>query len=446
MPSEKNILLINPWIYDFTAHDFWVKPLGLLYIAALLQKHTDFSLKFIDCLDRHHPSLPKRLRTREDGRGPFPKQEVSKPRVIACVPRKFSRYGIPFEIFKDELDRTARPDLVLITCTMTYWYPGVQAVVEQLRKKFGGVPVILGGVYPSFLPSHALNETGVDRICRGPGETKIFALINEVLGDGACPDLQFETLDQLPFPAFSYLRDTTALPLLTSRGCPFRCSFCGSYLLFDGFEQRSVRSILREIEVLRRAHKAKNIAFYDDALLLNKKDHIVPILRGIIEKKLDLSFHTPNGLHVSEIDSELAMLLRQSGFKTLYLSQETFVERMIEESCPKVAPESLDTALRHLEKAGFIRKNIRVYLIVGIPGQSVSEVRDGIRRVKDLGAQPYLAYFSPIPGTPEWDKAVARGYLKEDTDPLLHNKIVFPYLWGDITPDELESLKRMIRA
>jgi hypothetical protein len=74
MPSKKDILLINPWIYDFTAYDFWLKPLGLLYIAAILKKHSDFSLHFIDCLDRHHPLLGRKLKTKPDGRGAFLKE------------------------------------------------------------------------------------------------------------------------------------------------------------------------------------------------------------------------------------------------------------------------------------------------------------------------------------------------------------------------------------
>jgi hypothetical protein len=57
MVPSKNVLLINPWIYDFTAYDFWLKPLGLLYIAALLGRHGSFRLSFIDCLDRFQPGL-----------------------------------------------------------------------------------------------------------------------------------------------------------------------------------------------------------------------------------------------------------------------------------------------------------------------------------------------------------------------------------------------------
>jgi radical SAM superfamily enzyme YgiQ (UPF0313 family) len=164
----------------------------------------------------------------------------------------------------------------------------------------------------------------------------------------------------------------------------------------------------------------------------------------IIQKKLALAFHTPNGLHVGEIDLELASLLKLAGFRSLYLSQETFEEELIEKSCPKISSDDLGRALDHLESAGYRREKINVYLIVGLPDQDILGVRESILNVRNLGAQARLSYFSPIPGTAEWEKIVSRGYLDNDSDPLLHNKLVFPYVWGDITPDEFGSLKKMI--
>ncbi len=444
MSARKNILLINPWIYDFTAYDFWLKPLGLLYVAALLENHTDFKLSFIDCLDRHHPQMKKKLVEKPDGRGSFYKEEVSKPLLLADIPRKFSRYGIPMPLFQRELDRISQPDLVLLTCTMTYWYLGVQAVVEKIRKKFGRVPILLGGVYPLLMPRHALSQTGVDAICAGSAGNLLFSLINGILGDGSCPDLRIGTLEKMPFPAFHFLRSTHSLPMLTSRGCPFRCSFCASHLLSSRFEQRSPASVVREMEVLHRQHKTKNVCFYDDALLLNKKKHIIPILKKTIEKNLPLAFHTPNGLHLREIDEELACLLKRSGFQSLYLSQETFEDELIEQICTKVDSGDLKKAMGHLERAGFLRKQVHVYLIAGLPRQSISGVREAVLRVRSLGAQARLAYFSPIPGTDDWKKVVASGFLDEDADPLLHNKLVSFYKWGAIDPVEFDSLKMVL--
>jgi len=317
-----HILLINPWIYDFTAYDFWSKPLGLLYIASLLQKYTEFDLSYIDCLDRYHPLLTKRLPTKPDGRGPFFKQEVAKPAVVKDIPRKYSRYGLPVSLFEYELSQLPVPDVVLTGCTMTYWYPGVQYVIEIIRKKWGRVPVILGGIYATLMPQHARRFSGADYIVEGYGEREILPLLREILGDKACPSFRFEWLDDLPPPAFDLLRDRATIPLLTSRGCPFNCSFCAVHLLTGVFEQKKPSSVAKEIEDNYLKYHIQNIAFYDDALLLNKKAHILPILKEVANKNISVAFHTPNGLHIREIDLELARLLKKANFKSLFLSQE----------------------------------------------------------------------------------------------------------------------------
>ncbi len=443
MSSVKNILIINPWIYDFTAYDFWLRPLGLLYIASLLRKHTGFHLDFIDCLDRHPSLYEKELKSKPDGRGPFHKEEVPKPSLLKGIPRKYSRYGIPVSLFLDRLEHISTPDLVLVTCTMTYWYPGVQLVVELIRKKFGKVPVVLGGIYATLMPEHAKSHSGADVVYQGAGEMGIFSLIRDIFGDSSSPDLQYETLEEIPWPASDLLRRKDVQPILSSRGCPFRCSFCASPLLQKSFEQRSPFSVASEVEHHYRSHKIQNFAFYDDALLLMKENHIIPFLEEVVQKELPVFFHTPNGLHIREIDSELASLFKKANFQTLFLSQESVDKSVLAKAGSKVSDDDLEKAVVLLEKAGYKRHEINVYLMAGLPGQSLDGMRESVLHVQSLGAAPRLAYFSPVPGTQEWRDLVKMGYMAEDADPLLHNKLAFIYLSGDVTPQEFGSLREL---
>jgi len=440
-----HILLINPWIYDFTAYDFWSKPLGLLYIASLLKKYTKFKLGFIDCLNRSHPLLPKKLATKPDGRGPFLKQEVAKPDLIKNIPRRYSRYGLPLSLFEYELSQQPVPDVVMLTCIMTYWYPGVQQAIEIIRQKWGQVPVVLGGIYATLMPDHARRFSGADYIVEGHGERKIFHILREILGDKACPALKFERLDELPSPAFEFLEQEDPLPLLTSRGCPFNCSFCAVPILGGLFEQRKPHFVIKEIENNYLKYQSHNIAFYDDALLINKKNHILPILKEVAAKNLPLAFHTPNGLHIREIDIELALLFKKTNFRSIFLSQESFEEEILQESSAKVAAGDLEKSLNNLEKAGFKRDEINVYLIAGLPGQEASGLRESIVHIQKLGARPRLAYFSPVPGTKKWQEMTKKGYLSQNSDPLLHNKLLFPYLWGNISPEDLKHIKQLMQ-
>ncbi len=440
----KNILLINPWIYDFTAYDFWMKPLGLLYMASILKEHTHSELYFLDCLDRDHPRLPKKTKTKADGRGSFFKEEIPKPSVLKQIPRKYSRYGIPVDLFLYELRRIPKPEVVLLSCTMTYWYPGVQAVIEIIRDKLGNIPVVLGGVYPTLLPEHAASESGADYIVEGPGEKRILSLLKEILGDDFCSDLRFERLDEMPHPLFDLLRNRESLPVLTSRSCVFDCSFCAAPVIFPEFEQRKPSSVVSELETNYKRFGTRNIAFYDDALLLNKRNHIIPVLKEIISKKLPLVFHTPNGLHVKEIDLTLAPLMKKANFKSIFLSQESFDEDVLNEHCPKVSSSDFDKALSHLDKAGFAPEEINVYLMIGLPGQDAMSVKESILKVKSRGLKPRLAYFSPVPGTRDWKKMVDEGYIRKKADPLIYNKLSFPYIGGDFSSEDFENLKSLL--
>jgi len=447
MPQPKSLLLINPWAYDFTACDFWLKPLGLLYLASILKKYTYLKIDYLDCLDVQQLGSDSgyKPRIKADGRGSFFKEEVAKPEVFRSIPRRFSRYGLPLALVEARLKQTPVPEAVLITCTMTYWYPGVQAMVELVRKVFGRLPIILGGIYATLCPEHARKNSGADLVMSGPAENKILKIIAEVVGsrylkeDG--PEANFAVFDDLPSPAYELYGQPETVCLMTSRGCPFNCSYCASRLIFPAFQARKPEKVVEEIMTFKKTLNIKHVAFYDDALLLNKDQHLKKILRMIIENNPDLKFHTPNGLQVRELDEELARLMKEAGFQSIFLSLETADPHLLEETGPKVKPSELEQALRHLQAAGFNPADISVYLLVGLPEQDKKQVLESIEFVRKLGARPRLAYFSPVPGTLEWKRLTETGKLQPDSDPLLQNKLVFPYFWSKITPEDLTEIK-----
>ena len=151
---SKNILLINPWIYDFAAYDFWLKPLGLLYIGGLLRAN-NHRISYIDCLDPYSSlmlqksgQVPKR---HVYGHGRFFRQVIDKPDCLKVLPRSYCRYGIDTDVFRVELGRYPETDMVLITSMMTYWYPGVFEAIKIVKEMLPGVPVVLGGKYASLM-------------------------------------------------------------------------------------------------------------------------------------------------------------------------------------------------------------------------------------------------------------------------------------------------------
>jgi radical SAM superfamily enzyme YgiQ (UPF0313 family) len=323
---------------------------------------------------------------------------------------------------------------------MTYWYPGIQTAVERIRRKFGAVPILLGGIYATLCPEHARRNIGADRVLSGPGENAILPVLREILGDGAVGETPRLRFRDLPWPAHDLSPDPMWLPVLSSRGCPLRCSFCAGRLLFEGFEERPPADVAAEIADAHARFGTRHFAFYDDALLLHKKERIIPLFEEIVRRGLDLNFHLPNGLHIREINDDLAHLFKRAGVRSIYLSQESTDAAVLAESCPKVGKGDLERAAASLEKAGYARGDLNVYLIAGLPNQDAAGIRADLNHVRGLGLRPRLAYFSPIPGTDVWRSLVAAGRLDPDADPLLHNKAAFPYTGGSITPEDWAAL------
>jgi radical SAM superfamily enzyme YgiQ (UPF0313 family) len=432
MATKGQVLLVNPWIYDFAAFNLWIEPLGLLTIAAVLRDN-GYSVTVLDCL-APHPGMP---RPRPDGSGKFLKAFVDKPEPVAFVPRHYGRYGLPLDRFDAVLNAAPRPDAVLVASGMTYWYPGVVEAIQRIRARLGAVPVALGGIYATLCLEHARLHSGADEVIAGPGVTPALHFADRMTGHNSALD---RYLDPCAWPSPAH--DLVPRPfagLLTAWGCPYRCTYCASHRLQPAFVQREPAAIVEEIDLcLRRG--IRDFAFYDDALLLDSGRHLVPILEEAIERGWPVSFHTPNGLHAREVTAPLAALMRRAGLVTVRLSLETIDAVRQQSTGGKVTTDLFERAVVHLKAAGFRSKELGAYILAGLPDQPLSEVEETVRFVHRLGVQAKLALFSPVPGTPEGDRS-----MSADADPLWHNDTVYPHLLGGNHVRELQRIKQLAK-
>ncbi|MDZ7833218.1 MAG: radical SAM protein [Desulfobacterales bacterium] len=439
-----HILLINPWIHDFAAYDVWAKPFGLLQLAGILRAH-GFRVSYLDCLDRFHPREKPADPAARNGRGPYRKERIAKPAGLSDVPRYFSRYGIRPEWFREDLAQTARPDLILVTSLMTYWYTGVAETIAYVRSVFPDVPILLGGIYATLCPDHASQATGADAVFEGGKADQILDIVQTYTG-GAAVSQNFDPHDPdtYPWPAFDLQHRIGYIPLLTSLGCPYACDYCASKILQP---RRMVRTPAHVVEEIRYWHDkcgVKNFVFYDDALLVNSEKHARPLFEQIISAGLDIRFHTPNAVHIREITRETAQLMASAGFATLRLGLETldFNERRMDH---KVKKEEFLQAAAYLTEAGFNASQVGAYLLVGLPEQELTAVAEAIRMVRQTGITPILAYYSPIPKTAMWPAAVKAARYDLAADPIYTNNAIFPcqpaFDW-----QELSRLKRLIAS
>ena len=440
-----HILLVNPWIHDFAAYDFWAKPLGLLQLAAILRLH-HMSVSYIDCLDRHHPQMRLTAGKSRNGRGPYLKTPIAKPPGLDDIQRNYSRYGIRIDWFKQSLAQVPKPDMVLVTSLMTYWYPGVQETIRVLRNVYKHTPVVLGGIYAGLCREHAEKTSGADRVVSGPGEPLILDLVHSFTGFSATPLFDVNSLDSYPYPAYDLQHAIAYVPLLTSKGCPFNCAYCASRYLQPKRITRSPQSVVEEILFWHNRYGIIDFAFYDDALLVNAADHMLPILEGIVRSGLRVRFHTPNAVHVREISRETARLMFDAGFESIRLGVESaeFNERRTMDT--KVTADEFSKGVQRLKAAGFSRNQIGAYLLVGLPHQSLSSIRNSIRIVKAGGIVPVMAYYSPIPHTAMWPSAVDSSRYDLEADPIYTNNAIWPCSREPFSWQTLSELKNLIQS
>jgi Radical SAM superfamily len=424
---KPKILLVNPPVYDFAAYDFWLKPYGLLSVAGYLRGQADMTL--FDYLDRSAPFMARQEQLRSDrwGRGRFYCERIASPPCFESIPRYFRRFGLPRGMFTDFLAKEGPFDFVLVQTMMTYWYKGLEEVMEDVREVQPHAKIVLGGNYVTLCPNHA-ETLGADMLVRGANLDPLWQFL------GIRPDLKQPALWE------AYPKLNVGVLKLTN-GCPFNCTYCSVPKVYGRFRPRPLEHSLAELELLRQLG-VHNIAFYDDALLFEPDKALIPFLNEAIKRRTTASFHSPNALNARFMTEKIAELMVRAGFKTFYLGFESASLQWQKRTGSKVFSDELAQAVAHLISAGVEPSNITAYQILGHPHIDSQELEASMRFVHSLGIRGTLADFSPIPGTPDGESC--RTWVNLD-EPLMHNKTAFPIiLMGFDASNRLKDLQRQL--
>lgn len=423
------ILLINPWVTDFAAFDLWSRPLGLLYAGAFLRAR-GHDVRLVDCMDRWQDGA-EAGETRPFGTGKFRREIIPKPACLAHVPRHYCRYGIPVARFRELLREGPPPDAVLVTGVMTYWYPGAFEAIRIVRELFPDAKIALGGIYATLCPEHARAHGGADEVMPASRPPEIVAAVEQMAGKAGDSPVPDDAFARWPEPAWDLYDRLPVAAVMTSRGCPMRCTACASHLLCDSFERREPADAAGAVLTLAE-RGVRDIAFSDDALLLDSGRYAAPFFAALGDAGAPVRLHTPNGLHVREITPEIAVLMRRAGVRTIRLSLETAsAEDARERYSGKVSRNHFRRAVTALLGAGFAPGDLGAYVLAGLPGQKPEDVYGTVAFSHECGVAVRPALFSPVPGTVEFSHAVESGRIRPGDDPLLHNNTLRTLdLWG----------------
>ena len=203
---KPKILLVNPPIYDFAAYDFWLKPYGLMRAAGRLRSKAKLCL--FDYLDRNHSAFDSAGKIRSDawGRGAYPDKRIEMPACFGGIHRYYRRFGIDRVVFQQYLSEQGPFDVVMIQTVMTYWYPGIKEVIDDVRRLCPQAKIVLGGFYATVCPDHA-KSLGADVMVKADD----FQPLRQ---------LGFEMDDKSQLPAWELYPTLNVGVMTLTQGCP----------------------------------------------------------------------------------------------------------------------------------------------------------------------------------------------------------------------------------
>ena len=375
----KNILLINPYNEnkDGINPETIYQPLGLAYLASVL-KDNNIPVKILDA------------------------------NVLALKNKQIIN-----------IISSHKPDLVGISLNIANAYSGIE--LSQFIKKTTDISVCLGGPFASSNIEHVLRSSKADftvvgegentflKICNGQQLSEINGIAwkpqdNEVIVNK--PSELIQNLDEIPIPAYNLLpqfelyrsvaRRKPMAAILTSRGCPYGCTFCNSNIFGKTFRAFSAKRVISEMEMLISQYGIKQFAILDDNFLFNI-DRIEEILDLIIEKKFKILINIRNGMRTESVTYPLVKKMKKAGVYKTAIGCESAHRPTLREIKKNLNLEKVKQVIEWCRKEKII---VTCYFILGFPNDTPESISSTINFA--IETNPNFASFAiliPLLGT-----------------------------------------------
>jgi anaerobic magnesium-protoporphyrin IX monomethyl ester cyclase len=304
---------------------------------------------------------------------------------------------------------------------MTVEFPRAVEIARRLKHDRTDVPIVVGGAHVNAVGRQALEEgDGFDYACVGEGEhlacelaealecgddpSAIPGLVSRRGGElvTASPRPPPDDYDALPFPAWDLFRRVDTLPLITHRGCPFKCVFCSHN---SGFKPRyrAPTNVLEEVEQMLARYRPTRIRVEDETFGLHM-GRTKAILEGIIARGFHRRVCFSAQTRVDRVDEEFMRLLKTANFETLELGVETGNPDVLREIKKGITLEQVEHAVA-LAKANGLR--VWCKFIVGHPNETHETIRDTIDFIAKINPNKLsVSIMTPFPGTPIHEMAL----------------------------------------
>jgi len=323
-----------------------------------------------------------------------------------------------------EIINQEQPDFIAFS-VKTVTYQSADSLARQIKQAYPNIKLIAGGPHITLNWSPVQAENIWDVILLGEGEEVLpelcLKLLNhQSIADYSClagllVDGSVETkhqphfvkdLNRVLFPYYDFFSQNvlaflnTSYPLLTSRGCVYRCIYC-SVPLVSGhiFRKRSPENIVAELRQIKQKYKIQGFDIIDDNFNLDI-ERSKSFCRLLIKENLDFSWSCPNGIRADSIDQELADLMAASGCRAVNIGIESGDPKVFNNIHKGETLEQIERGIYFLKKANIY---VTGFFIIGLPHDSILAQQKSLALIRRLKIDALFSMLVPYPSTKVWD-------------------------------------------
>jgi radical SAM superfamily enzyme YgiQ (UPF0313 family) len=350
-------------------------------------------------------------------------------------------------------------DVIGVSCMFSNEWPVVRGILAALAERAPGIPIVCGGEHPTAAPELSLRQAPALAACvLGEGEETGVELFNALhaglaLGgipgiayreDGRCvrtpprsriravEDIARPAWDRVPFEtylsrglSFGVHRGRT-MPVVATRGCPYRCTFCSSPQMWTTrYYARAPEDVVDEIERGVKQYGIEAVDFYDLTAIV-RRDWILAFCRRLRARGLAITWQLPSGTRSEALDAEVLSEMFRSGCRNVSYAPESGSPATLRRIEKKVHLDRMLTSMRAAVSAGL---NVKANIIMGFPEETRADLRETLHfmgRMARAGVHDVSAWtFVPYPGCELFEQLLARGRLPELDDDYFANLLSY---------------------
>jgi anaerobic magnesium-protoporphyrin IX monomethyl ester cyclase len=459
------ILLIQPPVEDFYQTSLRTLPVGLLYLAASL-RCAGIDVEILDCqatMHKHVLEVPPEFAYLKRYYQPG---NLSPFKLFS----HYRHYGLAWEEIRERI-RQAHADVIGIAALFTPFYREALHVAALAKAVDPTRPVIMGGAHVNACPAQVLADPHVDFVVLGEGERTLPELVR-ALGDNRPATISsicgvgyktrsklvvpehgdlIEDIDTLPLPARDLidparytLGGKRLTMLLTSRGCPYHCTFCSIFLTAGRqFRTRSISGIIHEMQLCQEHFGTKIFDIEDDNFSFDQK-RATAILRAIREEFGDqgIELLAMNGISAANLSEGLVQEMQRTGFRALNLALVTSDKQRQRATKRPGTTSHFDRVVQKGAEVGLEMVN---YLILGLPDSSLEEMLSSIIHLMERPVLIGPSVFYATPGTESYRQCLEHGLLASP-ELALQRSTCFPVEFPHVSRLDLVTLFRLCRV